>query len=313
MIDLSVIIPNYNSPFTNNTINDVLKNAGCEVEVIVNVDGKWPEPLSDDARVHYIHSNAPVGLREAVNRGVAMAKGKYIMKTDDHCAFGEKFGRILIDEHKENNWVQIPRRYALDAENWKIEERTDNKYPVDYMYIDFPRKGKDHDDGMHGVEWRERRDERNPEYTRATNTQEYVAEREVRLEVDDTPSMQGSCYFMTRNHYLNFLGGMDSEMWGVFAQEAQEIGFKTWLGGGAVKVNKKTWYAHLHKGGRYGRMYTMPPGNVEMSNKSAEYWLNDRWEGRVHDFAWFIDEKFPDMPTWPSDWKEQIRSMGWVK
>lgn len=292
MIDLSVCIPNYNSPFTNKTIEDVLRNAGCEVEVIVNVDGEWPTPLSEDARVHYIHGSSPAGLRGAVNKCVAMAKGKYIMKTDDHCAFSESFGRILIDSH-EDNWIQIPRRYALDAENWKKEEREDNKYPVDYMYIDFPRKGKDHDDGMHGVPYKR-------------------PERE-NIEVDETPSMQGSCYFMTRNHFLNTLGGLNSEQYGVFAQEAQEIGFKTWLGGGKVMVNKKCWYAHLHKGGRYGRMYKMPGGNVEMSNKSAEHWLNDREPNMVHKFEWFIDEKFPGMPSWPADWKEQIKEMGWLK
>lgn len=294
-IELSVVIPNYNSPFTNKTIEDVLRNAGCEVEVIVNVDGEWPTPLSEDSRVHYIHGSSPAGLREAVNKGVRMAKGKYILKCDDHVAFSENFGRILIDNHKEDNWVQIPRRYALDAENWKREERNDSKYPVDYMYIDFPRKGKDHDDGMHGVEWRERRDERKD------------------IEVDDTPSMQGSCYFMTRNHFLNTLKGLDSEQYGVFAQEAQEIGFKTWLGGGKVMVNKKCWYAHLHKGSRFGRMYKMPGGNAEMSNKSAEHWLNDREPNMVHKFEWFIDEKFPGMPSWPTDWKEQIKEMGWVK
>ena len=296
MIELSVLIPNYNSPFTNKVIEDVLAKAGCEVEVIVNVDGNWPEPLSEDPRVHYIHASTPAGLRGAVNKCANMAKGKYIMKTDDHCMFGENFGRILIDSHLEDNWIQIPRRYALNAEEWKREERTDNKYPVDYMYIDFPRKGKDHDDGMHGVEWRERRDQRNtPEY-----------------DVDETPSMQGSCYFMTKNHYLNRLGGMDDKQYGVFAQESQELGFKTWLGGGKVMVNKKTWYAHLHKGKTYGRMYKMPGGNVEMSNKSAEHWLNDREPGMVHKFEWFIDEKFPGMPTWPSDWKEQIKEMGWI-
>jgi len=291
---LTVCIPNYNSPFTNKTIEDVLSKAGCDVEVIVNVDGDWPTPLSEDPRVHYIHANSPVGLREAVNRCARMAKGKYILKTDDHCMFGPDFGSILINNHGEENWVQIPRRYALDADNWKIEEREDNKYPIDYMYIDFPRKGKDHDDGMHGVEWRDRREQRKD------------------IDVDETPSMQGSCYFMTRDHFLNFLGGLDTQMWGVFAQESQEIGFKTWLGGGKVMVNKKTWYAHLHKGKKHGRFYSMPSGNVEMSNKSAEYWLNDRWEGRKHDFAWFIDEKFPNMPSWPKDWKEQIKEMGWI-
>jgi glycosyltransferase involved in cell wall biosynthesis len=290
-MDLSVIVPNRNSQFTAKTIEDVLKNAGCNLEVIVNVDENWPETLSNDERVHYIHPPSPVGLRQGINDCVAMAKGKYIMKTDDHCAFGENFGKTLIDEHLDDTWVQIPRRYALDAENWKIEERTDNKYPIDYMYIDFPRKGKAHDDGMHGVPWKRDRTEK----------------------IDDTPSMQGSCYFMTKNHFDNFLGGLSEEGYGQFSQEAQEIGFKTWLGGGAVKVNKKTWYAHLHKGKRYGRMYKMPRGNVEASNWSAEYWLNDRWEGRKHNFEWFIDEKFPNHPSWPKDWKEEIREMGWVR
>src|SRR3990167_9477589 len=288
-IDLTVVIPNYNSPFTNNTIEDVLKNAGCEIEVVVNVDGTWPEPLSEDARVHYIHGNASVGLREAVNRGVAMAKGKYILKCDDHVAFGENFGKILIEEHKEDNWVQIPRRYALDAENWKIEERTDSKYPVDYMYIDFPLKGKAHDDGMHGVPWK----------------------RNSTAEIDETPSMQGSCYFMTKD-YFNKLNLMDETGYGQFAQESQEIGFKTWLSGGKVMVNKKTFYCHLHKGSRYGRFYKFPGGTVEASNWSASHFLNDQDPGMIHKFEWFIDEKFPGMPSWPANWKEQIKEMGWI-
>lgn len=287
MPELSIVIPNRNSPFTARTVNDVLVNAGCDVEVIVNVDEEWPE-LSSDSRVTYIHPANPVGLRQGVNNCVKLAKGKYIMKTDDHCAFGKNFGRILIDSHQED-WVQIPRRYALDAENWKIEERTDNKYPIDYMYIDFPLKGKEHDDGMHGVPWKRDRSD----------------------EIDETPSMQGSCWFMTKD-YFNKLNLMDETGYGQFAQESQEIGFKTWLSGGKVMVNKKTWYAHLHKGGRYGRFYKFPGGTVEASNWSAEHWLNDREPGMIHPFSWFINEKFPDMPSWPSDWKDQIRRMGWI-
>ena len=98
--------------------------------------------------------------------------------------------------------MQIPRRYALNEEEWKIEERKDNKYPIDYMYIDFPRKGKAHDDVMHGVPWK--RPDRD------------------RYEIDDTPSMQGSCYFMEKDHFDNFLGGLSEEGYGQFSQEAQE-------------------------------------------------------------------------------------------
>lgn len=292
-IDLSVIIPNRNSPYLTPTIKDVLKNAGCNVEVIVNVDENWPEELIEDERVTYIHPPAPIGLRQGVNACAKLAKGKYIMKTDDHCAFGENFGKILIENHQDN-WVQIPRRYALDPVKWGIEEREDDKYPIDYMYIDFPRKGKDHDDGMHGVPWKDLR------------------ERNKELDIDDTPSMQGSCWFMTKA-YFNQLNLMDETGYGQFAQESQEIGFKAWLSGGALKVNKLTWYAHLHKGSKHGRFYKFPGGTVEASNWSAEHWLNDREPNMIHKFEWFIDEKFPAMPSWPQDWKEQIRSMGWIK
>lgn len=294
MIELSVVIPNRNSPYTAKTIEGVLKNAGCEVEVIVNVDEIWPDPLVEDKRVHYIHHSAPIGLRAGVNACVALAKGKYIMKSDDHVMFGKDFGKILIENHPNIQSVQIPRRYALNPEDWKIEERTDNKYPIDYMYIDFPRKGKAHDDGMHGVPWKARREERKD------------------ILIDATPSMQGSCYFMTKYHFDNFLGGLSEEGYGQFSQEAQEIGFKTWLGGGLVMVNKKTWYAHLYKGNKHGRFYKMPGGTVEASSWSAEYWLNNRWEGRKHDFAWFINEMFPSMPSWPENWEEEIRRMGWM-
>src|SRR3990167_7224524 len=152
--ELSVVIPNRNSPFLAKTIQDVLDHAGCEVEVIVNIDEDWINWEVNDSRVHYIHPPAPIGMRAGINACVAMAKGKYIMKTDDHCAFGENFGKILIESHQPD-WVQVPQRYALNAEEWKIEERTDDKYPIVQMYQDFPRKGKANDDGTHGVEWRE--------------------------------------------------------------------------------------------------------------------------------------------------------------
>lgn len=289
MVELSVVIPNRNSPFLPNTVDDILKNAGCDVEVIVNVDENWPERLSKDSRVTYIHPNSPIGMRGGINAGVKLAKGKYILKSDDHNAFSPNFGRILIDNHQDN-WVQIPRRFALDAENWKREERTDNKYPIDSMSIDFPLKGKAHDDGMHGVPWQ-----------KATDG-----------ALMETPSMQGSCWFMTKE-YFHKLNLMSEEGYGQFAQESQEIGFKCWLSGGKLITNTKVWYAHLHKGNRYGRFYKFPGGTVEASNWSAEHWLNNEEPGMIHDFAWFINDKFPGMPGWNPDWMSEIVRMGWIK
>ena len=292
-IDLSVVIPNRNSPFTSKTIEDVLKNAGVDVEVIVNIDEDWINWEVNDSRVHYLHPPAPIGLRAGINACVALAKGKYIMKLDDHCSMGENFGKILIESHRPD-WVQVPQRFALDAENWKIEERTDNKYPIVQMYQDFPRKGKENDDGTHGVEWRERRDQ--------TKDQELV----------ESPSMQGSCWFLEKD-YFHKLNLMDETGYGQFAQEAQEIGFKCWLSGGKLMINKKTWYAHLHKGNHYGRFYKMPGGNVKADSWSTSHWLNNEEPGMIHDFAWFVDTKFPNMPGWSTNWKQEIMDMGWIK
>lgn len=109
---------------------------------------------------------------------------------------------------------------------------------------------------------------------------------------------------MHRSWFWGFLGGMSEVGYGTFTQEPQEIGMKTWLGGGAVKVNKKVWYAHLHKGRTYGRMYHQDRAEVVRGhNYSADYWMNNRWEKRIHDVEWLIDRFWP-VPTWPVNWKE---------
>jgi hypothetical protein len=107
---------------------------------------------------------------------------------------------------------------------------------------------------------------------------------------------------MTKHHFDNFLHGLSEVGYGSFAQEFQEIGNKTWLGGGAVKINKRTWYAHLHKGRRYGRMYPQSrPELITHINWSADYWMGNQWKGRIHDFDWLISKFWP-VPTWPENW-----------
>ncbi len=78
-VDLTVVIPNRNSPFTTKTILDILEKAVTSVEIIVNVDENWPDPLVEDKKVTYIHPGAPRGMRWGINSCVALAKGKYIL------------------------------------------------------------------------------------------------------------------------------------------------------------------------------------------------------------------------------------------
>lgn len=291
---ISVIIPSRNEIFLNKTIQDVLARAEGEIEVVAVIDENWPEEQNrqywstpariDDPRVKYIHPATPQGMRWGINHAVQEAKGDYLLKSDGHCLFAQGFDKALLAD-MEDNWVVIPRRYSLDAEKWAI----DGGRPIrDYHYLCYPEKGKPHDDGMHGVEW--------PERTRLRSDPKY--------NIDDNMSFQGSCWFMKRTWFTDFLKGLDEDpIYGGWAQEPVEIGNKTWLGGGRLIVNKKTYYAHLHKGKTYGRGYKWDEQQIIKGHAyAANLWMNNQWTERKHDIDWLV-EKFWPVPTWPENWK----------
>ena len=102
---------------------------------------------------------------------------------------------------------------------------------------------------------------------------------------------QGSCYVMSCKHWER-LGGLNEDGYGPFAQEAVELSLKTWLGGGKVMVNKSTWYAHKHR--KFGRVLSPTSRQVKDGNAySKDFWLNNKWDKRVHDIEWLI-AKFYD-------------------
>ena len=281
MVVVSVIIPARNEQFLSPTIEDLVRNSRANTEIIAVLEGYWPDKVINNPAVHYIHFSTPRGMRNAINAGVEIARGKYIMKCDAHCAFGEGYDEILKSAC-DDNWVVVPRRYSLDPINWERKKKS----PIDYHYLSYPLL-EGNDGALHGRWWRQRGKDR--------------ADIPIDLEL----TSQGSCWFMSRKHW-DWLGGLQIEGYGDFIQEFQEVGCKTWLGGGEVKVNKKTWYAHLHKGRTYGRGYFLSKRSWHNGLKySTDLWLNNRWEDRIHDFEWLI-EKFWPVPTWPDDWREQL-------
>lgn len=283
---LSVIIPSRNEIFLDKTIDDIFNKARGDIEVIAVLDGYWPHPPpADRPNLHLLHWGRPKGMRAAINGAAAIAKGDYLLKTDAHCMFAEGFDEVLKADC-DGDWIVIPSRYSLDAENWDILRN--RKSRVDYHYLSFPdAPGK----GIHGSVWLQRARER---------------KNDTQYDIDDEMSFQGSCWFMPARHFHDFLGGMSEVGYGTFIQEPQEIGMKTWLGGGQIKTNKKTWYAHLHKGRRYGRGYYLSKREaIKGNNYSVDFWLNNKWKDRVHDIEWLID-KFAPVPTWPENWKELV-------
>lgn len=290
---LSVVIPSRSDQWLQKTVDDLFNKAEGDVEVIVVYDGRWADPiLRDDPRlvqIHHgmIHDN--LGMRASINAGVLVSKGKFLMIIDEQCGVDQGYDVKLAAEC-ENDWVVIPRRKRLSPEDWTLVN--DGRPDIDYMAVEYPYlKPLDKTQGLHGKEWK--RPER------------------ADILIDDTPTMQGSCYFMTRKHWDSVIGELDSTNYGPFTMEAQEVGLKTWLSGGRVVVNKKTWYAHWHKG-RAGKGYGFTTEQYRRHQESMEkgrlyaidYWLHTK--DFKYDWNWFVTEKFPDMPGWSPDWRERI-------
>jgi len=292
---LSVIIPSRSAQWLKKTVEDLLNKAEGEVEVIVVLDGRWPDPHEmppEDPRVVQIHHGVihdNLGMRASINAGVAVSKGDYLMVIDEQCMVSEGYD-VRLSSICENDWVIIPRRKRLEPETWTLIN--DGRPDIDYMYTEYPyAKPYDKTQGLHGAEWKrpERKD----------------------IEIDDTPTCQGSCYFMSRKWWDEIIGELDSTYYGPFTMEAQEISLKTWLSGGRVVVDKGSWYAHWHKGSKgkgyafTNEQYRRHQEGMEKGRLYAiEYWLNTK--DFKYDWNWFVTEKFPDMPGWSADWKERV-------
>lgn len=303
---LSIVIPTRRERFLQKTINDIFSKAKGEIELIISLDGYWPDPpLTDRKNQVILHRGEQSGMRVGINTALSIAKGDYFMKIDGHCMLDEGFDEKLKADC-DDNWLIVPRRYSLEPEEWVIKK---DKAPVDYHYLSYPYMvGSEKINsplGMHGNVWGQRARERSE------------------ILIDDEMSSQGSCWFTTRKHWERILNPMDILHYGTFRQEFQELGNKTWLSGGRVAINKKTWYAHLHKGKTYGYGYGFTNDRWDRWSKESElgrlfcidFWMNNLWKERKYDFEWLIDKFWP-VPGWPENWKELPKpdwSARWVE
>ena len=288
---VSIIVPAYNEPFLQKTIDSLLENAQGEIEIIPVLDGYVPEiPIKSDPRVKVINLKKNLGMRGAINTGIAAARGKFIMKCDAHCLFGPGFDKIMAENCAEN-WLMIPRRYSLDEEKWQRDERR----PIrDYHYLTIPIWVKGYGICLINQDWLRRGFER----------------RDPQYDIDDTMTFQGSCWLANKKFFSKRVGFLDDRRvaYGPFGGEQVEIGLKYWLGGGKNKVIKKTWYAHLSKqprhyhAGLFTREYKSNHDTARNRTWAAKHWIEGEEPDMIHQLSWLV-EKFWPVPTWPEDRK----------
>ena len=220
---LSCIIPSYKDPYLNPTVQSILDNAEGDVEVIAVMDGCWwPNPI-DDPRVRVLHLGQNRGMRGAINAGVAIASGEYLMRTDSHCSFAKGFDKAITD-HMEDNWIVTPRRYFLDPVNWKRMK----KPPVDFAKLIIQQENGV-DKKWTAANWPERDEELKD------------------VMIAETMGMQGSCWFMKKSWWEKVIVELQTEGYGPLIQDSHEMIFKTWKAGGKMMLNKNTWHAHKER------------------------------------------------------------------
>lgn len=281
---VSVIIPAKNEKYLGKTIESVLSAARGDIEVIAICDGYWPDPsIRDDSRITLIHHTKAIGQRPAVNEGVRIAKGKYILKADAHCMFDEGFD-IKLKANCEPDWTVIPRYYALWAEKW--EPKWHKK--TDFMFFRSPYA----EENPFRIDyWDKRTAKKYPEIYQVYKKAPYR-----QGQICDVMASLGACWFMHTKRFWE-LGGLD-EAHGQWGQMGVEIACKSWLSGGRQVVNKNTWFSHLW---RRNPPWTLTQKSVDKAREySIDLWTNNKWPGQKYPLSWLI-EKFAPVPTWNGD------------
>ena len=304
MPDLSILIPARNEQFLARTIEDILQNIRGDTEIIAVLDGQWADPpipdYPDQPVVTLIYHPESIGQRAATNEAAKLSQSKYIMKCDAHCAFDEGFDVKMLDE-MQDNWTMVPVMKNLHAFDWVCPVCNNRMYQGPKPEI-CPQcqRFREHE---RDIVWRAKPSPNSTAYRFTRELQfKYFPELKKRQKGDivETMSLQGSCFMATQDKYWEL--ELCDESWGSWGQQGTEVAIKTWLSGGRVVCNRKTWYAHMFRT-RKGFNWPYPaPGKSQRKARkiSQDIFLNDKWDKAIHPLSWLID-KFAPVP----DWEEQ--------
>jgi hypothetical protein len=300
--DLSVLIPARNEMFLQKTIESVLAAAEADTEVIAVADGAWPHPpVVDHPRVVLVHHAVSIGQRAATNEAARISRAKYVMKLDAHCTLDQGFDRKLMQAYEAGELAPdvttIPAMYNLHGFDWECTACQARVYQG-------PKPAKcgkcGHRDQRMAVVWQPRRNRLTTawRFDKSLHFQYWrEGEQRQRGELCEVMCCLGACFFMPRERYWE-IGGMDEEH-GSWGQMGVEVGCKSWLSGGRMVVNKRTWYSHMFRTQQgFGFPYPNPGKQVEQARQhSRELWVGGKWPRAARGLDWLI-EHFKPLPEW---------------
>ncbi|OGL35662.1 hypothetical protein A3F38_02460 [Candidatus Saccharibacteria bacterium RIFCSPHIGHO2_12_FULL_48_21] len=293
--DLSILIPARNEMFTARTVQDIIENKRGKTEVIVGMDGRWSEPgVEDHPDVRILYLGEAVGQRAMTNRLARLSKAKYLMKVDAHCSFDEGFDSKLMAD-MQDDWTTVPTMKNLHAFDWVCPDGHKR-----YQGPSGPctECGKE---TTRDVIWYAKPSPNSTSYRfDKTLKFQYFGEYKAKQEGDlvESMSLQGSCFMLTRDKYWEL--NICDEVAGSWGHQGSEVALKTWLSGGRVVVNKKTWYAHMFRtqGGDFSFPWPARESEIEKARQHLRgIFLEDKWPLAKHKLQWLVD-KFEPVPDW---------------
>jgi len=316
--DLSILIPARNEMFLAKTIEDILKNIEADTEVIAVFDGELADPpIPQHDRVNIINLHKSIGQRAATNLSCRLSKAKYVMKVDAHCSFDKGFDRKMIEAFKitGDNVTMAPIMRNLWAYDWKC-------YHCGWKKYQGPTPKKCENCGK-GDKIRRKMlwiGKHNPQSTSYCfdptphfqyfedwkHRPTYIKNKKEK-KLTETMSLQGSCWMLARKKYWEL--GICDEKFGGWGSQGIEVACKTWLSGGRVVVNHKTWYAHMFRtqGGDFSFPYPMHGKDQKKAQTYAkDLFFKNKWPKQVHPLSWLL-EKFWPVKGWSEKDLENLK------
>lgn len=324
--DLSILIPARNEQFLARTVQDLLENMTASTEIIVGLDGVWAEPgIPDHERVTIVYYPKSIGQRAMTNQLAKLSKAKYVMKCDAHTSWERGFDTKMLAAFSElgDLVTMVPVLRNLHAFNWKCPKCASEWYqgPTPERCMKDTRHSGDgaepnlecdNTTGFVKVEvWKP--NGRRPQSTSFCFDPEphfqYFHDYKSKQEGDlvETMSLQGSCFMMTRRRYWEL--DICDEKFGSWGSQGIEVAVKTWLAGGRVICNKRTWYAHMFRtqGKDFSFPYEMRQSKVEEAKARAkDLFFENKWEKQIRPLSWLI-EKFAPVPGWTDEDLQRIK------
>lgn len=306
--DLSILIPARNEEWLNQTVKDLVQNIEGNTEIIVLLDGAWPPiPLEQHERLSVIFYNKSIGQRAGTNQACKLSQAKYVMKVDAHCAFDKGFDVKMLEAFKEagDNVTMVPVMRNLHVFDWVCPDGHRN-YQSGKSTCDTCKK-----ECVKEMVWNPKTNPQSTSYCFDSEPHfQYFNEYKHRIKQEDlteTMSLQGSCFMLTRERYWA-LNICDEKM-GSWGSQGIEVACKTWLSGGRVLCNHKTWYAHFFRVNGIGFPYYHSKKDSDRAKELAKnIFFKGKFEGAIKPLSWLIDKFYP-IKGWTDEDVKKLKEM----